>query len=121
MSLIPGIENWLKEILTTPEPPEEIIAYWFGLFETKDFYVLYVIGSTEFDENDNDWVYEIGYEPTNKYFHLDAPEWKGLKGKAVLDKVKAHLQASPSLKEGRFAQAEAIAVGFDDGEVVRVK
>ncbi|CAN5306758.1 hypothetical protein BH09BAC1_BH09BAC1_26890 [soil metagenome] len=121
MAIIPGIENWLKEVLATPEPPEEIIAYWFGLFETKQFFVLYVIGSPEFDEDDNDWTYEIGYEPANKYFHLNAPEWKGLEWEQVLEKVKAHLQNSPALKEGRFAKAEAIAVGFDDGDVIRVR
>lgn len=121
MQLVPEIENWLKEVLATPEPPEYIVAYYFGLFESKDFYVLYVIGSPEFDDEDDDWTYEIGYEPPNKYYHLDTPEWKGLKWTQVLEKVKAHLENSPALKEGRFANAEAIAVGFDDGDLVRIK
>lgn len=121
MSIIPGIENWLAEIQNSPEPPAEIIAYYFGLFEAKGFYVIYLIGSPEFDAEDDDWTFEIGYEPKQKYFHLQGPEWKDLKWEAVLEKAKNHLLASPQLSKGRFANAEAIALGFDDGDLVRVK
>ncbi len=121
MSSAPEIDNWLKVILDSPEPPDNIVAYYFGLFETPKFHVLYLIGSPEFDEDDDDWAYEIGYEPANKYLHLEGPEWKGLKWGAVLEKAKTHLLNSPMLAKGRFASAEAIAVGFDDGDLVRIK
>lgn len=121
MASLPEIDNWLNEVLNSPEPPDSIIAYYFGLFEAPKFYVLYLIGSPEFDDEDDDWTFEIGYEPTKKYHHLEGPEWKGLKWEAVLDKVKTHLKSSPMLASGRFADAEAIAVGFDDGDLVRIK
>jgi hypothetical protein len=117
VSLIPEIDNWLAKIQNSPEPPAEIIAYYFGLFEAKGFYVLYLIGSAEFDADDDDWKYEIGYEPAPKYLHLQGPDWKGLKPAVVLEKVATHLKNSPQLSTGIFANAEAIAVGFDDGDL----
>jgi hypothetical protein len=121
VSLSPEIDNWLVKIQNSPQPPTEILAYYFGLFEAKGFYVLYLIGSFEFDADDDDWKYEIGYEPTPKYLHLQGPDWKGLKPSAVLEKVLAHLKQSAQLSTGVFTKAEAIAVGFDDGDLVIVR
>jgi len=121
VALIPKIDNWLIKINGSPEPPAEIIAYYFGLFEAKGFYVLYLIGSPEFDADDDDWKYEIGYEPTPKYLHLQGPDWNGLKPSVVLEKVLAHLKQSAQLCTGIFTNAEAIAVGFDDGDLLIVR
>ena len=53
-----ALSQWLREILTSEPPPDNIKALWFGVFErsvdSNSTLLLYVSGSTEYDANDSD-------------------------------------------------------------------
>jgi hypothetical protein len=49
-------ETWLYEIVTSEKPSSEISAYRFGLGEIEEGYVLYLAGSKEYDEENDEWA-----------------------------------------------------------------
>ena len=53
-----ALSQWLRDILTSEPPPDNIKALWFGVFErsvdSNSTLLLYVSGSTEYDANDSD-------------------------------------------------------------------
>lgn len=114
------IDHWLRTIHYTPNP-QNVNAYWFGIFETTEGYTLYYVGCPEYLEDDDDWTCEISYEPPNKYLPLNPTNWQHLEWNVVSDKIFEHLKNHPELLKGRFADVEAIAVGFDDGDLYRIK
>jgi len=60
--------NWIEEINMKESSVNGILAFWFGLFETENGYTMYLTGSNEFDEEDDDWACSIDFEPKDKYF-----------------------------------------------------
>jgi hypothetical protein len=46
------LQAWLIHLCDTEHPDTSIIAYHFGLFETENGYTIYLIGSKEFDNDD---------------------------------------------------------------------
>ena len=57
--------NWLDDIIKNEKPNSDIIAYWVGIFETEEGYETYLIGSREFDSNDDDWACNVDFTPEN--------------------------------------------------------
>lgn len=109
------IEDWIKQICYEPFTKENIVALYFGLFETEDGYCLYLVGSSDYDENDDDWACAIEYEPFNKYLVL-----KGIKTdwQFILDNVYNILSDAirkPEICDTPLFKGKTIAVGFDDG------
>jgi hypothetical protein len=116
--------GWLRRAGESSPPPPGIVAYYVGLFESPDGSTAYLTGSREFDPEDDGWACVEDYAPREKYFALP---WKvGGPGGArrvqsrVARAVKAFL-ASPENRDSFLAGATAVAVGFDDGDLVRVK
>src|SRR4051812_30307716 len=77
--------SWLDNILETENPANDIVAYWFGIFETASGYETYLIGSKIFDENDSDWACNADFAPKNKYLLLGE---NGVEWEIILNKVK---------------------------------
>jgi len=118
------LQEWLFKLCDTEKPDKSIIAYNFGLFETEDGYTIYLIGSKEYDKDDQDWATNNDFEPSIKYYPLPTNEYKDLKWEKVLDKIKSQLKdftKTDRFKNSFFAKAKAITTGFDDGDLVKVK
>lgn len=116
--------DWLVKISQTETPEKTIVAYNFGLFETENGYTVYLIGSKEFDKDDSDWALNHDFEPKLKYYPLPEKIYKSLKWEEVLMKVKSQLidfKKSFHFKKSFFSKAKAITVGFDDGDLERIK
>ena len=116
------IKEWLKDINNTTLP-NDVIALNFGLFETEDGYGLYMIGATEYNEDDEDWACEpVVYK--SSYLILEAPELKTMNWEGVLDTMVKILTEALSVylsdKQSPF-YGKIITTGFDDGELVRIK
>lgn len=113
--------NWLDNIIATEKPDKDIIAYWFGIFESNDGYQTYLIGSKIFDDDDSDWACSDDFTPKNKYFPLGQ---SGADWQIILDEVKKYvadyLQTS-TFKNSFLDKSTAIACGFDDGDLYRIK
>ena len=117
-------ESWLRRVRDNSPPAKNIAAYNFGIFESESGYTVYLVGSREYDPDDDDWACNADYAPSEKYFEL--PEsytgrkrWQGVQ-REVVRLVKRFLESPES--EGSFLRAAtAITVGFDDGSLERVK
>ena len=72
MSFEEKFNYWIDNVNLTENPPSDIIAYWFGLLETTVGYEIYLIGSKQYDKNDDDWACFNDFEPKEKY--LEIPE-----------------------------------------------
>lgn len=113
------IKDWVQRITNDEQPVEGIIAYYFGLFRNEKSYIIYLVGSFEYDTESPDWAFNDDFEPKDKYLAL--PDLNGLEWEEVLRKVKIELEdilSSESLKDSFLGQAKAIAMGFDDGDIV---
>jgi len=116
--------NWINGINKNEKPLNEIVAFWFGLIETEDGFTMYLIGSKEFDENDDDWACNNDFEPTNKYFDLPTNYTNGKSWNVILNdslKILKDYANSSEFSTSIFRNAIAVACGFDDGDLNRIK
>jgi len=118
-----NFEEWIAQIIKTEKPSKNIKGYYFGLFENEDNeYMLYLSGSTEFDEEDDDWACNDDYAPNEKYFQL--PKCKGLEWEDVLKQVVDMLYKfikTDLYNNSFFSKAKGIATGFDEGDLILIK
>lgn len=118
------LQEWLSKICETEKPDKSVIAYNFGLFETENGYTIYLTGSKEYDEDDEDWVLNDDFKPSLNYYPLPAGEYKSLKWEQVLEKIRVQLKdftKTNDFKNSFFSKAKAITTGFDDGDLVKIK
>lgn len=118
----PEFKKWLDEICATEQPISEIIAYNFGLFEGEDGHTVYLVGSEEYDEDDSDWACNEDFTPVQRYFALpdsSNDEWEVVQ-ENVTQMLKQFME-EPVFEESFLAKATAITVGYDDGDLERVK
>lgn len=117
--------NRLRRVNQTDLPPKDIVAFNFGPFENpKGCYTTYLIGSRDFDAEDDDWACNEDYAPTEKYLELSEhrsaeKDWQEVLGDMV--DVLRRVTQSPEFPESFLANATAITVGFDEGGLERVK
>ena len=108
-------DAWLDEALVQPIPLG-VIAFCFNLAEP---WSIEVIGSARFDEGDSDWACEESFRPVIENLALPAAE-VGATWEAVLEQAKIMILTylnRPSTGSGILRRADAIAVGFVDGEL----
>lgn len=114
---------WL-EAVDNPAP-EGITAIYIGIFESEDStYMLHLAGSRHYDENDEDWACDEDFVPEQQYTELYTKDIKDTEWESILNAVvsavsrylKTKADSSSSLFHGKI-----VAVGFDDGNLVRVQ
>ena len=118
------IHDWLTAIDNKETVPSEITAFNIGIFEQDEGYSIYLTGSEEYDADGDDWACDVDFEPANKYLELSGPgikamEWQEFQDmivKIVSDYLGTSANANTSVFAGRV-----VTVGFDDGQLVRVK
>ncbi|KAA9044580.1 hypothetical protein F6S82_16725 [Bacteroides xylanisolvens] len=112
------IKKWIINIDKTEELPSDIVALSFNLYEP---YGLELVGSTWFDEEDEDWACDEDFEPIQR----SCPDFKisdDLEWEEVLEIVTATLKALiKELADLRLFKVEHIAVGFVDGDLIILK
>ncbi len=115
---------WLYNIIAISVLPVEIKAIYFGIFESETWYVLYMIGSKEFDANSNDWACNNDFEPSEKYLAISIREINQLEWSRFLDQVKnilKYLIMNDQQISDFFVHISHVAVGFDDGDLHYLK
>lgn len=116
--------EWLARVCQEGPPAASVNAFNVGLFETPDGYSAYLIGSERFDPEDSDWACHEAFTPNERYFPMAANQfgfrnWKDVQ-KATVDATRAFLESADG-KRTYLASATAVTVGFDDGDLQRVK
>ena len=111
------ISNWLDEVMEQ-DIPNEVIAFCFNIYEENDStWSMELIGTEEFDEEDDDWaceeVSDFGTRE-NQFRWSEEAEWN-----TVLDEIRNILEEY--LENGRYANIlkskAGVGVGFVDGDV----
>jgi len=110
--------KWIDKHLEK-EIPKEIIAINFNLYEgSGNTYDVEVIGSNEFDENNEDWACAESFTTRDDLFRInrtkDISEWEhGLE--YIKDMVNKYLSEGRHLNKLKVYQA--VGIGFVDGNI----
>jgi uncharacterized protein YciU (UPF0263 family) len=119
------LEQWLIDICDNESPDALVIAYHLGLFENiEGSTTLYLVGSSVFHESDEDWIANVDFEPEDNYHTINEIGLNNLSPDDLLEQVRNKLVSFTETEQFRnsfFAKAEAITLGFDDGDLIRIK
>lgn len=112
------IREWILRINEQEILPKNIVALNFGLYEP---YGVELIGSSNYDEEDDDWACEEDFIPEERFCPKlgieDTCDWE-----AVLEEIKIILkELVQELKELPLLDVEHITTGFYDGDLVIIK
>lgn len=112
--------EWLDEQLDT-EIPEEIIAFNINIYESP--FSVEVVGSSEFDLDDDDWACNEDWIPKIRMNpmsdELFGSSWDEAQ-ENIMIMAKSYLESS--LKNvNKLKSAKAFALGFVDGNLSYVK
>jgi hypothetical protein len=123
----PALENavldWLRRVSTAEKPPQSVVAYNIGILETEEGYSAYLEGADLYDPDDDDWACDGTFTPKERYVALPIGGAKAT-WELVLERVAAAVRTYLASTEGRgsfLATATAVTVGFDGGDLRRVK
>lgn len=112
------IKRWIIHMDEMEELPSDIVALSFNLYEP---YGLEMIGSSWFDEEDEDWACDEDFEPAQRScpgFEMS----EDLNWEEVLEIVASILKdLIKELPDINLFKVEHIAVGFVDGNLTIVK
>ena len=114
---------WLRRVCADEKPPRSVVAYNIGILETEQGYAAYLSGAASYDPDDDDWACDETFTPTERYLALrlrpvDA-SWE-VALELVAATVRGYL-ASPAGSGSFLAKARAVTVGFDGGDLLRIR
>jgi len=74
------------------KPGKSIGNYEFGVFESSDKCIIYLVGVNKYHKGDTSFA-NIEFEPKNMYFPLPKSEYKNLNRDQLLNKLTIQLRA----------------------------
>ncbi|MEQ9379112.1 MAG: hypothetical protein RIG68_28240 [Imperialibacter sp.] len=118
------IADWISNNQILATDLQGIEACHFGILETTEGYMIYLIGAKEYDPDNDDWAIEVDFEPTNKYLEIPTELTDHLDWMAVLELVVKSLAdylSSDAFTNSQLANVDVITTGFDGGDLSRIK
>lgn len=82
-----NIEEWLTDICTNDKPLKAISNYTIGLFELEDGYVLFLVGTNDYEIDKTHSETHNDFMPANMYFKIPKTYYDNLTRDAVLQKL----------------------------------
>lgn len=117
-----AFNEWLAKALPNT-CPDNVGAYNFNIAETKDAFVVELIGASAFDPQNSDWACHETWTCRPSQFvlpHADiGTDWKPAEA-YVVGLVREFLQGGPPSKARLLRESSAVAVGFVDGDLVYI-
>jgi hypothetical protein len=113
-----AFDVWLDVALSQPVGPS-VVAFSFNLAEP---WCIEIVGSDRYSADDPDWACEESFRPDVEQLALPETE-VGETWEVVLEAAKRLVTAyldRPSAGSAILRRAEAVAVGFVDGELHKV-
>jgi hypothetical protein len=117
------LKRWLRDLLETETPEENIVAFWFGIFDDggpgeAPFARLYLAGSESYDPEDktSEWACSPVYFPDGRY--ADSQVLRSMSTMLGTAGEGASWLGSYVLPLGYASLAGAVAVGFDSGDSI---
>lgn len=118
------IIKWLEVIEQNDgTPPEEVIAFNFGLFESNQGWMMYLVGGFEYSEDDDDWACIELPKDDYRYYRLpdklQTKSWEEILKLTVF--TLKELEKEGLLNKTLLKKAKAITTGFDEGELSKIR
>lgn len=112
-----SLSDWIGNIFQSKNLSSNIVALYFGYFETKHGYMVYCTGSAEYDDEDPDWACNEDFIPANKYFNPDKALIK-LDWMAFEDKMNDSIIEILAAKSSYIPKSiKHICSGFDEEDL----
>jgi hypothetical protein len=115
-----GFIEWLDGQLSE-EIPDQVVAFNINIYESP--FNIEIVGSNEFDPEDEDWVCNEDWVPQNRIMPVShsifGNSWEEAQ-ENILKMAKQYLY-SRSKNIRKLKEAEAFAVGFVDGSLSYVQ
>ena len=118
------VKKWLLSIESEHNLPNDIIAINFGMFESEretESFAIGMIGSKQYDAEDDDWACEEDYVPEHRICPpLTFPQsetWEEALDEMTL-LMKEVMKELPALN---LWKVKYITIGFDDGDLTVIK
>jgi hypothetical protein len=118
------LQEWFFKLCDTEKPAKDTLAYKLGFFETGNCYAIYLVRLKDHEKEGHVSKTIKEDEQPVEYYPLSKSEYKDLKWEKVLDKIKTQLAEftkTEKFKNSSLAKANAVTIGFDDGDLVRIK
>ena len=117
--------QWVEGITSNYSPDKHIKAYYFGIFQSPSSYALYLIGTSTYDLDDDDWASNLEeFYLKDSYLELPAAGYDHLTWEAMLALVVGTITEfckSDIFQQSFLGRAEVIATGFDAGDLIILK
>jgi hypothetical protein len=104
------LQEWLFSICNDEKPKKSIAVFNFGLFESSEANIIYLVGVNKYDKGDTSRTC-IEFEPQNMYFQLPKGEYKNLRRDQLLNKLTEQLKTfanTEKFKTSFLSKADAI-------------
>jgi len=87
-----NLQDWLLNICDHDKPKKSITQYKFGLFESSNDNILFLVGVNTYDEGKNRSETRIEFKPSNMYFKLPKSEYGSFNREQLMAKLIAQLK-----------------------------
>lgn len=109
-----NLEDWLLT-LCTGEPPKALIStYRFGVFESEDSYLVFLVGLNTYGDFNHSAI-KIDFKPVHAYYQLQGNESDHLDRSQVFIKLTNDLKSftnTAQFNNSFFAKAQLIETDF---------
>jgi len=117
------VNFWINRIDDKEQIPQSVKAFNFGIIETESDYQVYLVGTKSYDTNNDDWACEEVFIPKERYLSLgvDSKKWNWEEIQSI---VKTGIEQFIETRISPLTfvhSAEYLTIGFDDGELERIK
>jgi hypothetical protein len=83
------LHDWLIDICDSEKPEIPIANYSFGVFESPDSRVLFMVGLNKYTDPNHE---KIDFEPRNMYFLLPTEDYRDMTLEQMADKLARQLR-----------------------------
>ena len=117
------ISFWINRIDAKEQIPQSIKAFNFGIIETENDYQTYLVGTKNYDLENDDWACEEDFTPTERYLSLgtDSKKWNWEEIQSIVKTGIEKFIETRILPLTFVHKAEYLTTGFDDGDLKRIK
>lgn len=117
------ISFWINRIDDKEFIPKSVKAFNFGIIKSENDYQTYIVGTNNYDTENDDWACEEDFTPKEKYLSLGAgsEKWNWQEIQSI---VKNGIEEFIETRISPLTfvhKAEYLTTGFDDGELLKIE
>ncbi len=118
------LKQWFFKLCDEHDVGGTNLSYKFDFWETSGVYQIGLIKLSKFGKDVRQNYEAENIKPNGKFYAILKSDYKDLKWKQILDKIKSQLKEysqTEKFKQSYFAKAKSISIKFDDNDVINLK